>query len=97
MYEMMNEWQPLTDLWEKYSDTLDGIETAEIAEEVVWPAELFMGNSEKEDVKNFVSERIEEMIEQAKAGGGINLQYIGGFLFKSLVTGMMWERERVGK
>lgn len=97
MSEMAKDWHPLTDLWDNYSEKLDAVEEAELAEDLVWPNELFMGTSEKDDVKSFVSERIEEMIQQAKNAGGINLQYIGGFLFKSLVTGMLWERERVGK
>lgn len=94
---MMNEWQPLNDLWDGYSTKLDTIKEADLADDIVWPNDLFMGESEKEDVKTFVSERIEEMIAEAQRQQGINIQWIGGFLFKSLITGMLWERERVGK
>lgn len=93
----MNEWHPLNTIWDDYSDKLEEVEEAELAEDIVWPRQLFMGEGEKEDVKLFVSQRIEEMVEEAQRQNGINIQWIGGFLFKSLVTGMMWERERIGK
>lgn len=94
---MMNEWQPLNDLWDGYSTKLDAVREADLADDIVWPNDLYMGDAEKEDVKAFVSERIEEMIAEAQRQQGINIQWIGGFLFKSLITGMLWERERVGK
>lgn len=93
----MNEWQPLNDLWDGYSTKLDNVKEADLADDIVWPNDLFMGEQEKEDVKAFVSERIEEMISEAQRQQGINIQWIGGFLFKSLITGMLWERERVGR
>lgn len=93
----MTDWTPLNNIWDSYSSKLDEIEEAELAEDIVWPRTLFMGEGEKEDVKLFVSQRIEEMVEEAQRNQGINIQWIGGFLFKSLVAGMMWERERVGK
>lgn len=93
----MTEWHPLNDIWDEYSTKLDEVTEVELADDIVWPTELFMGQGEREDVKEFVSERIEEMITHARNIGGINLQWIGGFLFKSLVAGMLWERERVGK
>lgn len=94
---MNNDWQPLNDLWDNYSQKLDSIREVELAEDIVWPSELFMGEGEKDDVKTFVTNRIEEMIDVAQRNEGINIQWIGGFLFKSLVAGMLWERERVGK
>ena len=94
---MKSNWQPLNDLWEDYSQKLDSIQEVELAEDVVWPKELFMGEGEKDDVKTFVTNRIEEMIAEAQRTNGINIQWIGGFLFKSLVAGMLWERERVGR
>lgn len=93
----MTEWNPLNNIYDFYSDSLDEIEEAELAEDIVWPRELFMGDGEKEDVKVFVSQRIEEMVQEAQRNQGINIQWIGGYLFKSLVAGMLWERERVGK
>lgn len=93
----MSDWQPLQDIWDEYSGKLDNINEAELADEQMWPHTLFMGESEKEDVKAFVTERISEMVSHAQNTGGINLQWIGGFMFKSLVAGMLWERERVGK
>ena len=93
----MTDWQPLQDIWDDYSEKLDEIESAEIADEEMWPYQLFMGMNEKEDVKQFVTDRISEMVSYAQNTGGINLQWIGGFVFKSLVAGMLWERERVGK
>lgn len=93
----MTNWQPLQDIWEEYSEKLDSIEEAELADEQMWPYQLFMGTNEKDDVKQFITERISEMVSHAQDTGGINLQWIGGFVFKSLVAGMLWERERVGK
>lgn len=92
-----DEWAPLNNIYDDYSMKLDEIEEAELAEDVVWPRQLFMGEGEKEDVKLFVTQRIEEMIQEAQRNQGINIQWIGGYLFKSLVSGMLWERERVGK
>jgi hypothetical protein len=93
----MDNWQPLTNIWDDYSEKLDSIEEADLAEEIVYPNGLFMGEGEKDDVKTFVTERMQEMYEHAQKTGGVNLQWVSGFLFKSLITGMMWERERVGR
>jgi hypothetical protein len=93
----MDNWQPLTDIWDEYSMKLDSIEEADLAEEIIYPYQLTMGELEKEDIKQFVTDRMTEMFEYAQRSGGVNLHWISGFLFKSLITGMMWERERVGK
>ncbi len=90
-------WQPLTDIWTDYSERLDGIKEADLAEEVVYPVQLFMGDGEKDDIKSFVTDRMEEMHKTAQEMGGVNLHWISGFIFKALITGMMWERERIGR
>lgn len=93
----MEKWQPLTDIWDEYSMKLDAVQEADLAEEIIYPRELFMGEGEKADIKQFVTDRMEEMFHQAQSSGGVNLQWVSGFLFKSLITGMMWERERIGR
>lgn len=93
----MENWSPLVDIWEDYSEKLDEVKEADLAEDKVWPRDLFMGDMEKESVKEFLTERIEEMVNEAQRQQGVNLHWIGGYLFKSLVTGMLWERERVGR
>lgn len=94
---MMENWTPLNDIWDEYSEKLDSVEESDMAQDLVWPRQLFLGEGEKGDVHNFVAERVKEMVEQAQRERGINLQWIGGLMFKSLVAGMLWERERVGK
>ena len=94
---MSNKWKPLNNIWEDYSSKLDSVNDAELADDLVWPQELFVADSEKDDVKTFVGERIEEMVLEANKGHGINLQWVGGFIFKSLVSGMLWEKERIGR
>lgn len=95
--EMEHNWQPLTTIWSDYSKRLDGIESADLAEEIVYPADLFMGDAEKEDIKTFIASRMEEMVEQVQSAGGFNLHWLSGALFKCVVTGMIWERERIGR
>lgn len=93
----MDDFSPLTDIWDEYSLKLDQIQEADLAEEIVYPRQLFMGEGEKEDIKRFVTERMQEMYDFSKKTGGINLHWISGFIFKSLISGMMWERERIGR
>ena len=93
----MTEWQPLTNIWDNYSEQLDAIEEAELADDIVYPRDLFIGEGERENIKEFVTERMAEMHEHAQRHGGVNLHWVSGFLFKSLITGMKWERERVGR
>jgi hypothetical protein len=93
----MTNWEPLTNIWDEYTIQLDSVQEAELTEDIVYPPVLFMGDEEKQDIQKFVMDRVEEMTEEARARNGVNLQWIGAFLFKSLITGMVWERERVGK
>jgi hypothetical protein len=93
----MKQWMPLTDIWNEYSERLDKIDSADLAEEIVYPPNLFMGEGEKEDIKLFVASRMEEMVEQVQSNGGFNLHWLSGALFKCVITGMNWERQRIGR
>jgi len=94
---MMAQFHPLNDILDDYSMKLDKVEEADLADDVIWPNELFIGETEREDVKEFLNNRMHEIISQSNHGGGLNMQSFGAFLFKSLVSGMLWERERHGR
>lgn len=93
-------WHPLTDHWNKYQERLEAadeeglLDDPEIAQEIIWPDDLFLGEGEKDDLRDFVSNRLEELL--ANFDGDFNPNLIGTYLFRSLLLGMLWERERIG-
>jgi len=99
----MSEWQPLTDIYDTYSASLSTaidegfIDDPDTAENYIWPSELRMHELEQEDVKKYVADRMTEIIERVKREKGFNPNYLAGFIFRSVMCGMMWERERYGR
>lgn len=99
---MEEKFQPLTDIWESYSDSLDEavsqgyIEDEELAEQYVWPTDLSLGDSEVTDVKKFVHERTTEIIDRISADGGIDPNFMASYVFRSIICGCLWQKERRG-
>jgi len=97
------QWQPLTDIWHMYDQTLEEavrngyLDDEELAESYVWPEDLDFGEWEQKDVQRYIHERMTEIVDKLRAsGGGVNPNLIAGYLFRSIVCAMMWEKERIG-
>ena len=90
---------PLTEIWGEYTYSLEKtIETGDIDDPIVqeifiWPRQLELTESEKEDIKRHIHERMAE-IQQRHAGIPLDVQQIAGFIFKSLMAGMMLEKQK---
>lgn len=97
----MIEWSPLNDQWNKYEQTIQEaseggfLEDAEDADKVVWPYFLNIGEGEKEDINRFVVNRVNELLSSVPSKE-INPNYIASYIFRSVISGMMWEYERIG-
>jgi hypothetical protein len=93
---------PLSDIWETYTDSLDHadanglLEDEEVQESYLWPTDLRLADWEQEDVKRYVAERMGEMMERMQTQGGLDPNLLAGYLFRSILCGMMWEKERIG-
>jgi hypothetical protein len=98
-----NNQHPLNDIWEIYSESLDVAVTqgllgdSELGDGYVWPPDLDFKDWEQEDVKRYVAERLQEIVESIKNKGGVDPHMLQGYLFRSVLCGMMWEKERVGR
>lgn len=99
----MKQWQPLTDIWNNYHNSLEEaselgfLDTPEDAEGVVWPYQLMLGEEEKDDVRSFLNDRIIEIQNDVKANQGLNMNMLVAVIFRSVLSGMVWERERIGR
>jgi hypothetical protein len=94
--------QPLSNIWELYSDSLDEaldkgyISDDDLSDEYIWPADLKFGRWEQEDVKKYVHERMTELVENVKNRGGVDPNFVASYIFRSVLCGMLWEKERIG-
>lgn len=99
----MEEFHPLNDIWDVYTDSLDNalvegyINDDEIAENYLWPNDLQIVAHEQEDMKKYVHERMVEIVERIKYDQGLDPNLIAALIFRSVMCGMMWEKERIGK
>jgi hypothetical protein len=99
----MSEWQPLSEIWDFYKDSIDDaadkgyLDDPELMEDYVWPYDLDIGSMEKDDVRKYVHERMTEIVERVKKDKGVDPNVIAGMIFRSVVCGMMWEKERIGR
>jgi hypothetical protein len=96
-------WQPLTEHWHSYQNHLeeameDGLFDDPLdAQEILYPDELFMGEGEKDDVRQFITDRLNELYHSYRLEGEeFNPNLIGTYLFRAVLMGMVWERERIG-
>lgn len=69
----------------------------ELSDQYVWPLALGFGDMEQSDVKRYVHERMTELVDRIKGQGGVDPNLIAGYIFRSVLCGMMWEAERIGK
>jgi len=98
-----NDWQPLNEIWDIYTDSLDNaiangfMEEDELSDQYVWPLALNFGDDEQADVKRYVHERMTEIVDRIKNQGGVDPNLVAGYIFRSVLCGMMWEKERIGK
>jgi hypothetical protein len=104
MNEMSNDdWQPLTEIWDTYSESLDNaiangfMEDDQLSEKYVWPGALNFGDAEQADMKRYVHERMTEIVDRIKTQGGVDPNLIAGYIFRSVICGCMWEKDRIGK
>jgi hypothetical protein len=99
----MSDFQPLSDIWDVYTASLDEavrqgfLDDDDLSENYVWPADLDIGEWEQKDVQKYVHERMVEIVERIKTQGGINPNIIAGYIFRSVICGMMFEMERIGR
>ena len=98
----MDEWRPLSNIWEIYTGSIkqaisQGLSNdPEVAEGYAWPPDLNFGSLEQDDVRSYVNDRMGEIIENLHANKGIDPNFIAAYIFRTLISGMMWERQRVG-
>lgn len=97
-------WQPLSDHWTTYKDKLEEAEAEgllddpENAQSVIYPEELFLGEGEKDDVREFITERLNELYQHyQQIDGKFDPNFVGTYVFRSIILGMLWERERIGR
>lgn len=95
--------QPLTDIWEVYSNSLDEaitrgfLQSDELSESYVWPVDLLIDSWEQDDVKRYVHERMTEIVDGIKSNNGVDPNLIAGYIFRSVLCGMLWQHERIGR
>lgn len=96
------KFQPLSDIWASYSEALDEavtegyIEDEDLAERYVWPADLEFGDAEIADVKKYVHERTTEIVDRVRDDGGIDPNFLASYIFRTILCGVMWQKERRG-
>ena len=66
------------------------------AQEIIWPWDLYLAESEKEDINDFLLELTHEVVRASK-NKGLTPKIIASYIFKTLITGMQWERDRIGR
>jgi hypothetical protein len=99
----MADWNPLQSIWEDYGKSLDSviaeglIQDEEVSDQYIWPPDLRIAGIEQDEVKRYVHERVEELYERIKQDRGINADLLANIIFRSVLVGMMWEYERVGR
>jgi hypothetical protein len=98
----MQKWEPLSEIWTHYTAEMMSaaeaglLEDPEQAEHVAYPVDLYLGEGEKEDIRDFVSERMEEILEPIQNYQVFDPNQVASYLFRALICGMRWEKERIG-
>jgi CRISPR/Cas system CSM-associated protein Csm5 (group 7 of RAMP superfamily) len=96
------KWTPLEDVWDDYVATVNTateeglLETRESAENVIYPSRLIIAETEKEEVRRYIGERMEEIIAQIQRDNAVDGNFLAAYLFRTLIAGMLWERQRIG-
>jgi hypothetical protein len=98
----MNEWHPLQDIWEAYGESLDTaiqegfIHDDDVSDQYIWPIDLNVADTEQNDVKMYVHERMQEIFQCIKHDHGLDPNILANMIFRSIICAMMWEKERIG-
>lgn len=99
----MNEKdQPLSDIWNVYTESLDQaianglLQDNDLSDTYIWPSDLSFDGWEQEDVKKYVHERMTEIVEKFKDRGSLDPNLVAGYIFRSVISGMLWEKARIG-
>lgn len=94
---------PLTDIWDTYNESLSTainegfIDDPDTAEGFVWPHDLNFQDYEREDIKHYVHDRMTEIISSIKKSNGVDPNVIAGYIFRSVISGLLWEADRIGR
>jgi hypothetical protein len=94
--------QPLSEIWEVYTTSLDEavanglIDDDTTNEDYIWPVDLKFGDWEQADLKRYVHERMTEVVDRIKTQNGLDPNLVAAYIFRSVLCGMMWEKERIG-
>jgi hypothetical protein len=97
------DWTPLQDHWDEYEAHLESaledglLDDPTAAQELLYPPVLHLGEGEKDDVREFVSERLSELFTVYQNQGTFNIDLIGTYIFRAILMGMEWENERIGR
>lgn len=99
----MEEWHPLQDIWAAYNKSLEmaiaegHIYDADLSDQYIWPGDLSFADLEQDDVKQYVHERMQEIFERIQVDRGLDPNVLANVIFRSILCGMMWQKERNGK
>ena len=98
-----DRFQPLSNLWDIYNESLDiaierdYISNPEMAEGYVWPHDLKLSESEKEDIQSYVHERLREIVDRLNEERTFNPHMVASYIFRSVIVGMLLSYERKGR
>ena len=96
------DWTPLEDNWDKLARMIEEaaieglLQDPELADKHAWPLELSLADDEKEQVGQFTVDRVSELFEVFENERVISPRLIGQYILHSVLTGMTWQRERIG-
>jgi hypothetical protein len=96
------EWTPLEDEYDAYRRHLDEqaieglLQDPEDAQRFGYPRKLNLTDNEKEHLAVFVKNRLDQAFETFNAMGGVHPAVLGQLFLDSILSGMMWEYERIG-
>lgn len=98
---MSEDWTPLLDHWDRHEKHIAEVtaraqedDSAEV-QEIIWPSELYFGEEEKEEVQRFINLRLNELMNISQHQP-VTVEHIGGYLYRTLLAGLLWEKERIG-
>jgi hypothetical protein len=100
---MNDPYHPLNDIWSIYNESMvaaldEGMmDNPEDAQEYVWPPDLNFGDFEQSDVQDYVQERVTEILDHVQHTNGVNPNVLAGYIFRSVLCGMLWQTERYGR
>lgn len=97
------EWTPLEDEYAVYRRQLEELaiegllQDPEDAKRLGYPKKLTLSDAEKDHLAVFVKNRLDQAFEIFNAQGGVHPAVLGQLFLDSILAGMMWEYERIGR